>query len=105
MVQLGFRRAMRLCQPAMLAAAVLLPSAAAPQDASAPAAAQDALPAAAPDDSKWVKVCTPDPNTKKQLCQVVQELHADTGQFIASAMIRTLAGDPKMQFIAVVPLG
>ncbi len=93
MVELGLQRAVRVCQPAALAAALVLPSA---------ALAQDVAP---PDQSQWVKICSEDPNTNKRLCLVTQELHADTGQFIASATLRQFAGEDKTTFIAAVPPG
>jgi invasion protein IalB len=54
---------------------------------------------------QWIKLCSPDPNTKKSLCLVQQEIYADTGQFIASATFRSIQDDPKMQFILGVPPG
>lgn len=93
MVQLGFQQTMRICRPAALAAALLFPSAAWAQDA-------------APDDqSQWVKICSEDPGNNKRLCLVTQELHADTGQFIASATLRRYEGEQKSTFIAAVPPG
>jgi invasion protein IalB len=56
-------------------------------------------------DSPWVKLCNTDPASKKELCLVIQELKADTGQFIASAAIRQITGEPKISFIASVPVG
>jgi len=93
MVQLGFERAVWICRSAMLAA-VVLPSAAAAQEAAV----------TPPADSKWVKVCSEEPTSKKQLCQVIQQLTADTGQFIASVNIQQLEGEPKILFAAAVRL-
>jgi invasion protein IalB len=79
--------------------------------AAAPAAAAPAAAAAgpAPDQGggapSWVKLCNTDPTTKKELCLVIQELHADSGQFIASATIRQITGEDKISFIAAVPVG
>ncbi|MEX0852117.1 MAG: invasion associated locus B family protein [Bauldia sp.] len=98
MLHLRFERATQVLRTAALAA-VLLPSAAMAQ--SEPAAP----PAAPQEETRWIKICGPDPAAKKQLCQVVQELRAETGQFIASVMIRTLEGEPKIQFVAAVPPG
>jgi invasion protein IalB len=53
----------------------------------------------------WVKLCNTDPASKKELCLTLQELRAETGQFIASATIRQLTGDDKVSFIAAVPPG
>jgi invasion protein IalB len=75
------------------------PLAAAAQDAAAPAA-----PAPAP-GSAWTKLCNTDAASKKELCLVIQELKAETGQFIASATLRRVTGDDKISFIAAVPPG
>lgn len=69
------------------------------------AAAQEANGTAVSPDSPWVKLCNTDPASKKELCLVLQELRAETGQFIASATIRQVTGDPKLSFIAAVPPG
>ena len=60
---------------------------------------------AASDQPSWVKLCNTDPASKKELCLIIQELRAETGQFIASATIRQITGDPKISFIAAVPPG
>jgi invasion protein IalB len=78
-----------------------VPVAASAQEAEAPAAP----PAAGGPDSPWAKLCNTDPATGKELCLTIQEIRADTGQFIASATIRTIAGDPKKSLIAAVPPG
>jgi invasion protein IalB len=54
---------------------------------------------------QWIKLCSPDATTKKNLCLVQLEIYADTGQFIASATFRMTQDDPKMQFIIGVPPG
>lgn len=74
------------------------------------ASAQEADPAAAPPaaggpDSAWAKLCNTDGATGKELCLTIQEIRADTGQFIASATIRTIAGDAKKSLITAVPPG
>lgn len=81
-----------------LAATLFAPAAAMAQDA------KPAAPAAAP-QSAWIKECGEDPQTKKRICIVVQELRAETGQFIASVQIRTVQDDPKISLIAMVPVG
>jgi invasion protein IalB len=76
---------------------------AAPAGPAAPAAAS-----AAPDQGgapSWVKLCNTDTTSKKELCLVIQELHADSGQFIASATIRQVTGEDKMSLITAVPPG
>ena len=80
-----------------------LPAAAFAIVAPLSAAAEDA--AAAPAPEAWTKLCNTDDATKKELCLVIQELKAETGQFIASATIRQVTGEEKMSFIAAVPLG
>jgi invasion protein IalB len=74
------------------------------------ASAQEADPAAAPPaaggpDSAWAKLCNTDGATGKELCLTIQEIRADTGQFIASATIRTIAGEAKKSLITAVPPG
>jgi len=80
--------------------------------AAAPAPAPPAAPAAAapaaPDQGgtpAWVKICSTDETTKKELCLVIQELHADSGQFIASTTIKGVTGEDKMSLITAVPPG
>ncbi|MBN8995641.1 MAG: invasion associated locus B family protein [Rhizobiales bacterium] len=53
----------------------------------------------------WVKLCNTDAASKKELCLTLQELRAETGQFIASATLRQVTGDDKVSFIAAVPPG
>src|ERR1700674_4500819 len=53
------------------------PAAAAPAAAAPPAAAGPA-PDQAGGAPSWVKLCNTDPTTKKELCLVIQELHADS---------------------------
>ena len=93
MTYLGYGCVMRICGPAMVVAVLALPTA---------VLAQDTPPAETP---QWIKICSTDPNTEKELCLVTQELRADTGQFIASATIRQIVGDPTTTFIAAVPPG
>ena len=56
-------------------------------------------------ESPWAKLCNTDPGSGKELCLTIQEVRADTGQFIASATIRTIAGDTKKSLIVAVPPG
>jgi invasion protein IalB len=83
-------------------AGTALAQAAAPGAAGAAGAAGGAAQQGAP---QWIKLCSPDATTKKNLCLVQQEIYADTGQFIASATFRMTQDDPKMQFIIGVPPG
>jgi invasion protein IalB len=99
MAQLGLKGALR---PVFAAAVLLLPAAAMAQDAAAPAS-QPSVDTVKPSPGEaWVKVCAPDPTTNKQLCQVIQQIAADTGQFIASVNIKTLEGESKMLFAAAM---
>lgn len=82
-----------------------------PADAGGDAGAAAAAPAAAPaaggaaGQPSWVKLCNTDPASKKELCLTLQEIRAETGQFIASATLRQVTGDDKVSFIAAVPPG
>ena len=59
-----------------------------------------------PPQPQWVKLCSPDPNTKKNVCDVREEVTDDTGQqLLASATVQTTQDDPKMLFIVSVPPG
>jgi invasion protein IalB len=78
------------------------PGIAGAQEAEAPAEAAPAPPEGPP---SWAKLCNPDPATGKQLCLTIQEIRADTGQFIASATVRTIEGDAKKSLITAVPPG
>ena len=80
---------------AMAVVALGAPVGASAQDAAAPAAAEPA----------WAKLCNADPATGKELCLTIQEIRADTGQFIASATVRTIDGDAKKSLITAVPPG
>jgi invasion protein IalB len=77
----------------------------APLGASAQEGEAAAPPAAGGPDSPWAKLCNTDSSTGKELCLTIQEIRADTGQFIASATIRTIAGETKKSLITAVPPG
>ncbi|WP_321446482.1 invasion associated locus B family protein [uncultured Cohaesibacter sp.] len=52
----------------------------------------------------WMKFCSEDAKTKKQLCAITQELKAETGQFLASISLRELEGAKrKALVIAITP--
>jgi invasion protein IalB len=53
----------------------------------------------------WTKICNTDPNAKKEICLVSQEIRAETGQFLASVAVREIQDDPKKLFIIAVPPG
>jgi invasion protein IalB len=82
--------------------AIGAPVAASAQEAEAPPAEAAAPPEAPP---SWAKLCNADPASGKQLCLTIQEIRADTGQFIASATVRTIDGDAKKSLITAVPPG
>ncbi len=67
--------------------------------------AQEGEAAAPTPEAPWAKLCNADPATGKELCLTIQEIRADTGQFIASATIRTIAGEAKKSLITAVPPG
>ncbi|WP_319496246.1 invasion associated locus B family protein [uncultured Cohaesibacter sp.] len=53
---------------------------------------------------RWMKFCSEDAKTKKQLCAITQELKAETGQFLASISLRELEGAKrKALVIAITP--
>jgi invasion protein IalB len=81
------------------AAALMLPLAVAAQEVAVESTV------APSGDTPWLKICNSDPSSNKELCLVTQELRAETGQFIASATVRQITGEPKISFIAAVPPG
>jgi invasion protein IalB len=121
MIHDRFAHMLRLARPLILATVMMMPAAVMAQNAPAPAPAPAPTgPAAAPraaapaagananapvsSDSRWIKVCGAEQATKKQLCQVIQELTAETGQFIASVNLQKLEGEPKMVFAVGVAM-
>lgn len=56
-------------------------------------------------ETPWIKMCNTDPGSNKELCLVIQEVRAETGQFIASATLRQFTGEDDMSLIAAVPPG
>jgi invasion protein IalB len=90
--------------PAAPGSTLTLPGLAAGAAAAAAPQAGAAQAGAAP-APQWIKLCSPDPTTKKNLCLIQEEIYADTGQLIASATIRSVQDDPKLQFIVGVPPG
>lgn len=67
------------------------------------AAAQ--TPEAGSEESAWVKVCNVNPQTKKNMCLVTQELRTETGQFLASVAIREIEGEDRKTLLIAVPPG
>lgn len=76
---------------------------AAPKAEAAPAAPQSTQAAVVP--SSWTKRCVEEPNSKKQICEVAQALFAETGQFLMSATIQEMQGNPKKGMTIVTPIG
>ncbi|WP_160140526.1 invasion associated locus B family protein [Blastochloris tepida] len=72
----------------------------------APAAPNPGEQAQAPQliSSPWTKLCSTDPEAKKEICLVTMELRAETGQFLASVLVRETKGEPKKTFAVVTPL-
>lgn len=103
-----FRRSVRGTSMAVLALAVLAGPAAA-QNAAAPnaPAADQAAGAAAqtPPANDWIKLCGEDKNTKKQVCFVQRELRTDSGQFLASAGVRSADGEARRILLLQTPVG
>lgn len=65
---------------------------------AAPALAQD-------QENAWVKICNTDPQAKKEICLVTQELRTDRGQFLASMAIRETPGEARKTLITSIPVG
>ena len=55
--------------------------------------------------TSWTKICSTDPEAKKEICLTSQDIRAETGQFLASVAVREVQDDPKKQFIVAVPPG
>ena len=80
-------------------AATSVPAGATPNSAS-PGGGQQVA------QAPWTKICSPDPNTKKNVCAVRLEVADSTGQqLLASATVQTRQDDPKMLLIVSVPPG
>jgi len=85
------------------------PAAAAP--APIPGADPQAGPVLAAVQIPWVKMCfnvpvdQAKPEVTKQMCLISQETRAENGQFLASAQVREIEGDPKKSLIIAVPPG
>ena len=82
------------------------PKPAAPAAPGAAGAAKPGEQAQAPQliSSPWTKLCSTDPEAKKEICLVTMELRAETGQFLASVLVRETKGEPKKTFAVVTPL-
>ena len=80
------------------------PAAAAPAAAAGQAAAPgDVSPKLSGPQPEWVKVCSTDQQSKKELCQISRDLRADTGQTLASVAIREVKGGKRAMVLAIPP--
>ncbi len=87
---------------AAFAAPALAQNAAAPD---APAADQAAGQAAGGNANDWIKICGDDKAAKKQICFVQRELRTDSGQFLASAGVRSVEGETRRILLLQTPVG
>ncbi|MDQ0468802.1 invasion associated locus B family protein [Labrys wisconsinensis] len=91
----------------LMAAPALAQQPAAPaagQPAAADAAGQgSAAPAIAGLQPDWIKSCATDPQTKKEFCQIVRDLRAETGETLASVEVRQERNGRRLMMIAVPP--
>lgn len=58
-------------------------------------------------DTPWLKFCSTDPQSKKQLCVVAKDLRLDTagGAPIASVAVREFQGESRRVLMVAVPVG
>lgn len=54
---------------------------------------------------EWMKLCSTDPATKKDVCLTARDVRTDTGQTVASVALREIKGDPKKFFLVALPPG
>lgn len=71
----------------------------APKPEGVPAAANDSV----LDD--WVKICSTDPQAKKEICQTTYDLRAPTGQFLANFTLMEASGETRKIVRLIVPTG
>jgi invasion protein IalB len=78
------------------------PAAGAP---AAPAAAQqgDETPKLSGPQPDWTKVCSQDPQAKREFCQISRDLRGETGQTLASVAVREVKGAKRMLVMAIPP--
>jgi invasion protein IalB len=74
--------------------------AAAPQPKAAPSNTTPAISGPQPD---WVKICSTDQQSKKEICQTSRDLRAETGQTLASVAIREEKGGKRAIIMAIPP--
>jgi invasion protein IalB len=91
MAYLGFERALRGCLPALLAAAIIVPTMAAAQQA---------------ETALWTKTCTPNPNNaKEQRCNTGQEVWLNQDGSARASLGIEVKPDKKIGVAGFVPLG
>ena len=56
-------------------------------------------------ESPWVKICSTDPKTQKQICLITQELRTNRGQFLSSVAIREIGNEARKTLLVAVPSG
>lgn len=80
---------------------------AAPAQPAAPAVsgAPSAPGQAAAPQPEWMKLCSNDPSTKKDVCLTARDVRTDTGQTVASVALREIKGDAKKFFLVALPPG
>jgi invasion protein IalB len=71
--------------------------------AAAPAQASNATPNLSGPQPDWVKVCSTDPQNKREVCQVSRDLRAETGQTLASVAVREIKGGKRALVLAIPP--
>jgi len=57
------------------------------------------------EENAWLKICNTDPEAKKEVCIITQELRTDSGQLLASVAIRETPGEARKTLIASIPVG
>jgi invasion protein IalB len=91
-------------QPAKPAAPAAKPAAAPAAKPAAPAAqGSNTTPAISGPQPDWVKLCSNDPQTKKDICQTSRDLRAETGQTLASVAVREDKGGKRILIMAIPP--
>jgi invasion protein IalB len=70
---------------------------------AAPAAPGNSTPAISGPQPDWVKLCSTDPQTKKDVCQTSRDLRAETGQTLASVALREDKGGKRVLIMAIPP--
>jgi invasion protein IalB len=69
----------------------------------APAAQGNTTPAISGPQPEWVKLCSTDPQSKKDICQTSRDLRAETGQTLASVALREEKGGRRVLIMAIPP--